>query len=137
MKDGSFAHVLLHVRTVAASAAFYDRILGELGWRRTVDDPEWAGWTNGEEGFFVVVVGDAHRDAGYHRKRIGLNHIAFHAESREAVDTFAQFLDREGIPVLYGGPKEYPEYRAGYYAVYVEDPDRIKVEVAYIPSRAS
>jgi hypothetical protein len=33
--------------------------------------------------------------------------------------------------VLYGGPKEYPEYRKGYYAVYFEDPDRIKLEFVH------
>jgi hypothetical protein len=32
--------------------------------------------------------------------------------------------------VLYGGAKEY-DYAPGYYAVYFEDPDRIKVEVAF------
>ncbi|TMI54977.1 bleomycin resistance protein, partial [Candidatus Bathyarchaeota archaeon] len=29
------------------------------------------------------------------------------------------------------GPKEYPEYRKGYYAVYFEDPDRIKLEFVH------
>jgi hypothetical protein len=37
--------------------------------------------------------------------------------------------------VLYEGPGEYPEYHRGYYAVYFEDPDRIKLEVAYVPLR--
>jgi hypothetical protein len=33
------------------------------------------------------------------------------------------------IKVLYDGPKEYPDYSNGYYAVYFEDPDRIKLEL--------
>jgi len=35
--------------------------------------------------------------------------------------------------VLYGGPKEYPEYSEGYYALYFEDPDRIKLDAVHIP----
>jgi hypothetical protein len=38
-----------------------------------------------------------------------------------------------GLPPLYDSPREYPEYHAGYYAVFLEDPDRLKVEVAYVP----
>jgi len=32
-----------------------------------------------------------------------------------------------------GGPADHPEYEPGYYAVYFEDPDRIKIEVMYLP----
>jgi hypothetical protein len=39
--------------------------------------------------------------------------------------------------VLYGGPREYPEYAAAYYAVFFEDPDRIKLEVAHVPERGT
>lgn len=40
-----------------------------------------------------------------------------------------------GISTLYGAPREYPEYRHGYYGVFFEDPDRLKLEVAYVPGR--
>lgn len=65
---------------------------------------------------------------------MGLNHIAFHADSRNMVDQFyKQFLLPRKVPVLYGGPKEYPWYSRGYYSVYFEDPDRIKLELAHVP----
>ena len=66
---------------------------------------------------------------GFHRRRVGLNHLAFWAESNEDVDRFhRQFLLPRKIQVLYGGPKKYPDYSPSYYAVYFEDPDRIKLE---------
>lgn len=56
--------------------------------------------------------------------------------SREEVDRFHRdFLQRRHVPVLHGGPNEHPEYHKGYYAVYFEDPDRIKLEVTHIPLR--
>ena len=44
-----------------------------------------------------------------------------------------EFLAPRRIAPLYGGPRDYPEYRAGYHAVFFEDPDRLKLEVAHIP----
>lgn len=67
----------------------------------------------------------------FHRRRTGLNHVAFGVVSRQMVDTFVEeFIKPRGIKLLYGGAREY-NYAEGYYAVYFEDLDRIKVEVAY------
>lgn len=38
----------------------------------------------------------------------------------------------------YDTPREFPEYTRGYCAVFFEDPDRLKLEIAYVPDvRAS
>ena len=48
------------------------------------------------------------------------------------VDSFVEgFLSPRRIETLYGGAKAYPDYGQSYYAVYFEDPDRIKIEVVY------
>src|ERR1017187_9640176 len=61
-----------------------------------------------------------------------LGHIAFQVDSADMVDSFVDsFLKPRQIEKLYGGAKAYPEYTPQYYAVYFEDPDRIKVEVVY------
>lgn len=67
-------------------------------------------------------------DKGYHRKRIGLNHLAFHAQSRSEVDRIAQLIQMKGMTLLY--PERHPdENDSDYYALFFEDPDRIKVEL--------
>jgi hypothetical protein len=38
------------------------------------------------------------------------------------------FLEPRAIKPLYSGPKPY-DYTPGYYAVYFEDPSRLKIEV--------
>ena len=69
-------------------------------------------------------------DIPYHRCRTGLNHLAFHAISKEQVDEIAKLLTYKGITLLYGD-----KYRnnadPGIYAIYFEDPDRIKIELVY------
>ena len=76
-----------------------------------------------------------YKQDGFHRKRTGLNHVALQVSSAEEVDVFvSKFLEPKGITPLYGGAaKAYPEYAPGYYAVFFEDLDRIKVEVAHEP----
>lgn len=70
----------------------------------------------------------------FHRKNTGVNHMAFKVNSREDVDKFyGEFLKDRNMGTLYGSPKEFPEYAKGYYAVFFEDPDRIKLEVLFMP----
>lgn len=72
-----------------------------------------------------------YQESPFHRKHTGLNHVAFSVATREEVDIFVrEFIEPRDIALLYGGAKEY-DYAEGYYAAYFEDPDRIKIEVAY------
>ena len=130
-KRGSIRHVEINVSDFERSKIFYNDLLLWLGYKEIVSGKDYAGWENGEAGIFVTYLG-RHKELGFHRHRVGLNHIAFQAESRADVDRFHKgFLVPRRIKVLYGGPKEYPEYRKGYYAVYFEDPDRIKLEFVH------
>jgi hypothetical protein len=68
---------------------------------------------------------------GFHRKHPGLNHIAFQAVSSKDVDQVAGFLQRQNIPILYS-PRNFDEDGL-YYALFFEDPFRLKLEVVYSP----
>ena len=83
---------------------------------------------NDEPYLCFLAAPDEHIGAGFHRKRVGLNHLAFTAKSREHVDEMAAWVKLEGYTVLY--EDRYP-YATGpeYYALFCEDPDRIKVEL--------
>lgn len=67
-------------------------------------------------------------DIPYHRGRAGLNHLSFHAASRQQADEITRKLRSRGVTILYA----YKHPFAGgndHYAVYFEDPDRMKVEL--------
>lgn len=84
--------------------------------------------------FCFNLTGQKYQQDSFHRKHTGLNHIALRVSSPEEVDAFvSRYLGPKGITPLYGGAKPYPEYVEGYYAVFFEDLDRIKVEVVYEP----
>ena len=126
----SFYHTSINV----SDPTFYKNLLTYLGFKTIVEHPNGFGMGDGTVSLWISKTKDEYKDRGFHRKATGLNHLAFRIGSKEEVNTFHDdYLLSNNIPVLYGGPKEYPEYEPGYYAVYFEDPDRIKLEVVYKP----
>ena len=127
-------HVQVNVGDAAVSLPFYRALLGHLEYRVVHDAGGVAGFSDGRSDLWLIGTEPPHRAAGFHRKRVGLNHLAFRVGRREEVDRFAEeFLRPHGIPALYESPREFPEYAPGYYAVFFEDPDRVKLEVAHVP----
>ncbi len=64
----------------------------------------------------------------HHRSATGLNHLAFHARSRKEVDMVTKELRARGTRILYEDDHPFAGGR-NHYAVFFEDPDRIKVEL--------
>ena len=134
----SLYHVQLNVRDAARSVPFYKDLLGYLEYRVIHDGPGVAGFSNGTTDLWLIAADAAHAGHGFHRKRVGINHFAFRVARREDVDRFRdEFLGARGLRALYGTPREFPEYRPGYYALFFEDPDRLKLEVAHVPGARS
>lgn len=129
--SAALGHVGLNVS--ATALPFWKELLAHLGFRLTDDGPHFDA-TDGHAYLCVNTTAPAHAD-GFHRRRTGLNHVALRVGSPARVDAFVRdFLAPRGLAPLYGGARAYPEYVPGYYAVYFEDPDRIKIEVVYEPS---
>ena len=128
------AHVYLYVSDLDNSYKFYKKLLEKLDYIQTVKE-EWGfAFRNDGTSIWFEQARKGHVEKGYHRKRIGLNHLAFRIDSKEDVDAFYnEFLMPNKIPTLYDTPKPFSEYEEGYYAVFFEDPDRIKLEVVYYP----
>ncbi len=127
-------HFQIQVSNTQKSASFYGDLLSRLGFANVLETQGMVEWQ--KEGTRIIVAQCPKRllAEGYHRKRVGLNHIAFRAPSRAAVDElYRNYLLPKKIPILYGGAKEWQDYDPGYYAVYFEDPDRIKLELVYVP----
>lgn len=122
-------HIELYVSDLERSIAFWTPLLERLGY--TPD--RWPGGMNYLKGdhapYLCLLQADPeHLAAGYHRKRVGLNHLAFCADSREQVDALRAWLQAAGHTLLYDD--RYPYATApDYYALFCEDPDRIKLEV--------
>ena len=128
-----FSHLDYNVADLRRAREFYDPLAAALG--LTVTDGGGNHVLYGNDSFKLCLV-QAEPDylaAGFHRKRPGLNHLAFSVDSREEVDRFyREYLVPRGIPALYEGPGQYAAL-IEYYAVFFEDPYRLKLEIVYAP----
>lgn len=127
-------HLQINVSNKTKSFAFYKELLGLLGYRVRNEGDDYLGMSNGTTDLWFIQTSENFLKNKYHRKNTGINHLALGVETKTDVDTiFDRFLKPKKIKPLYDSPKEFPEYTTGYYALFFEDPDRIKVEVTYIP----
>lgn len=64
-----------------------------------------------ERSFYLVIVQakEPFLEPEYHRCRVGLNHLAFHAESKLQVDQMTEKLTAKGYRVLYRDRHPLPE----------------------------
>ena len=127
-------HVQINVGDAATSIPFYRALFGYLAYTTLMEASDMIGVSNGTTDFWMIATPGDRQGAGFHRKNAGINHLCFGVRERADVDRFiAEFMQPRGIAALYDSPREYPEYRAGYYAVFFEDPDRLKIEIAHVP----
>lgn len=131
MKLGSINHIGLTVSDMATAAAFYEGLLGHLGYVRVEDTPQHILWAGPGGALGISPAHPASLERKHDRYSAGLHHLAFHAPRREDVDAAFATLQAMGARVT-DEPAEY-DYLPGYYAVYFLDPDGIKLEVAHTP----
>jgi catechol 2,3-dioxygenase-like lactoylglutathione lyase family enzyme len=125
---GQLSHIEINVTDLRKSEEFWGWLLTRLGYTPYESWEDGRSWKLGETYFVIVQVEDAFRLQAYHRKRTGLNHLAFHVDDRAEVDKFTEEFKARNIPVLYADRHPYAAGK-GTYAVFFEDPNRIKVEL--------
>ncbi|TAJ26650.1 MAG: bleomycin resistance protein [Reyranella sp.] len=134
---GVVHHIDLTVRDLAVSASFYEALLGFLGYERVKKEPDIHVWDllDGKRFLGGVAVRSARSPREHDRYSAGLHHLAFHAGDRADVDRAHALMKEKGFAIL-DAPAEYPKYGAGYYAMFVADPDGLKLEVVHFAERA-
>lgn len=115
-------HISLGVRDLELSAAFYDAVLGALGFRRVFEDDTAVGYGLVDDKDLLCL---KRRDdavaagPGFH--------LAFAAPSRAAVQAFHERGLRAG-GTDNGGADLRPDYGDHYYAAFLIDPDGHRIE---------
>lgn len=123
-RAGQIHHLELYASDLDASIDFWEWLLDDLGYEPKNDWGNGRSWINGPT--YVVLV-QADSTHPFDRNGPGLNHVAFHAGSREQVDWISEGIrERDDSSLLY---EDQHPYAGGYYAGYFEDPEGIKVEV--------
>jgi catechol 2,3-dioxygenase-like lactoylglutathione lyase family enzyme len=120
-----FDHVQIKVDALESSRAFYEAVLGALGYKVVFEaETVVVGFGNNPHDMFEV------RQAGPGAPVSNSVHIAFAARSEDAVRAFhaaalARGAKDNGMP----GPR--PQYEEGYFAAFVIDPNGHNLEAVY------
>lgn len=112
-------HLGINCADLDTAARFYDTVLAVLGHRRVMDVGVAIGYGTDSPDFWISTFDGV----GPNREV----HVAFTAADAATVRAFHEAAVGLGAEVLHE-PRLWPEYHAGYYGVFVRDPDGNNVE---------
>jgi catechol 2,3-dioxygenase-like lactoylglutathione lyase family enzyme len=113
-------HVGVEVSELDRSRRFYDAVFYALGARRMIDGEHAIAYGVNGPTFWITMRGRSPAP--------GYGHIALQASGKAAVDA-AHRAGLENGGSDDGAPGPRPQYGRSYYAAYLLDPDRLRVEV--------
>jgi catechol 2,3-dioxygenase-like lactoylglutathione lyase family enzyme len=122
-------HVEIYVSDLAVSRGFWSGLLAKVGYKESGFWGEGFTLENGKGPYLTFVqVNKKYTSHSYHRCGVGLNHLAFTVDSREVVEALRQYCIDAKVTQLYDDRYPFANGGKDYYALFIEDPDRIKVE---------
>jgi catechol 2,3-dioxygenase-like lactoylglutathione lyase family enzyme len=124
---GTIHHVELWVPDLDRAEHSWGWLLGELGYQPYQDWPGGKSYRLGGS-YLVVEASPAMAGGGHERTRPGLNHLAFHAGDRAAVDALVEAAPEHGWTLLFADKHPYAG-GAEHYAGYLENADGFEVEL--------
>jgi catechol 2,3-dioxygenase-like lactoylglutathione lyase family enzyme len=127
---GLLHHVELWVPDLTRAEREWGWLLSRLGYAAFQDWPGGRSWRLGDT-YLVVERSPAMAAGGHDRLRPGLNHLAFHAGSRDAVDSLAADGPGRGWTLLFADRHPYAG-GPGHYAAYLASTDGFEVELVAV-----
>lgn len=125
-----FAHVSIGVSNFARSKAFYDRVMGALGYEYLFGEGDVMAAYGTPESFFII--NTPLEPARGATSVCNGSHICFQARGKAGVDLFYKTALENGAKDA-GAPGIRAHYADDYYAAFVFDPDGHKIEaLAYV-----
>ncbi len=123
-------HVEIWVPDLAGATSRWGWLFATLGWAPFQDWARGRSWRDPATGAYVVLEQSTalHEGAAHDRLRPGLNHLAFTAGPRTALDSLVDAAPAFGWTLLFADRHPY----AGgpdHYAAYLEDSDGFEVEL--------
>jgi catechol 2,3-dioxygenase-like lactoylglutathione lyase family enzyme len=127
---GRLHHIEVWVPDLQRATRSWGWLLQQLGYAQFQNWPAGRSWRLGPT-YIVVEQSPALRALDHDRCRPGLNHLAFHVDSAEFVDTLTAQAPKHGWTLLF--PDRHP-YAGGkdHYAAYLEDADGFEVELVAV-----
>ena len=123
-------HLAIRVSDLERARAFYDRLLGFMGFELEWEFGRTLGWDNGRTMYWISEADAKGRKHRHSTGDVGFHHYAFEVSRPGDVDKVYELLVDMCAKIV-DPPADYPSYGEGYRAVYFLDPDGLKLEVMY------
>ncbi len=120
-------HIFVTVLNLERSETFYDIVMKVLGFRKNqfqIDGEKHIQYYNRHFGY---VLRPARSTNSHNPYAPGLHHFCLRVENEKEVKEAARRLKEQNISV--SEPKQYPEYAPDYFAVFLSDPDGVRLEI--------
>ena len=120
-------HIYISVSDLGKSEKFYDAVMTALDFRKNqfqINSEHHIQYFNRHFGY---VLRPAREDISHSPYAPGLHHLCLRVEGENEVREAARKLEEAGISVT--EPKLHPEYAPDYFAVFLLDPDGIRLEI--------
>lgn len=133
MEINGIAHIVLTVRDLARSKAFYVPLLEAMGLAKVIDNRGMLYFVGGKTAVGLRPASPEFAAEAFVQARAGLHHVCFRARARADVDALHALVLAAGARVVH--PPQEDGWLPGYYSVLFEDPDGIRLEVNHVPGR--
>lgn len=134
MEINGIAHIALNVSQLSVSKKFYDNIFPSLGLKLIHSSRFSFYYVGGRTGILFQQT-PLNKTKLFSQKNIGLHHFCFRMRSEIAINEFYKILKINKVNIVRG--PIYGEWVPGYYYIVFEDPDKIRLEVNYVPQKGA
>ena len=127
------AHIALSVKSLNTSKKFYKKLMPFLGLNCIHESSKSVYFIGSRTGILIQEINKGEVLSNFSQNNIGLHHFCFRA--REKKDIF--LVEKKLLQIkakIIRGPLE-GTWAPGYFYILFEDPDKIRLEVNFVPDR--
>ena len=120
-------HIYVTVSDIEKSESFYDAVMGILGFRKNQFQFGGEKHVQYYNRHFGYVLRPARTIQAHNSYAPGLHHFCLRVESEKEVKEAAARLKEKNVSI--SEPRLYSEFAPDYFAVYLTDPDGLRLEI--------
>lgn len=127
------AHIALSVKSLNISKIFYKQLMPFLGLRIIHESNKSIYFIGSRTGVLIQEINKKNISSNFSQNNVGLHHFCFRAREKKHIILVENKLKKIKANII-RGPTE-GAWAPGYFYILFEDPDKIRLEVNYVPDK--
>ena len=127
------AHIALSVKSLNISKIFYKQLMPFLGLRIIHESNKSIYFIGSRTGVLIQEISKKNISSNFSQNNVGLHHFCFRAREKKHIILVENKLKKIKANIIRGPTKG--AWAPGYFYILFEDPDKIRLEVNYVPDK--